>query len=186
MEGNRPPRAFVSSKARLLLVDDYWVNAGAPFPTLLLDPAVRVPAMNFLAKLLLGNGSLKPELKRELESEGLVLIEEGLGGSVRYSHFKAPGKRFNGKITPERMGIGISKERVVVYCKSGRAQLMNSPFTSERLKSVDASLDGDDKLEIRIDYDTMGEPRVSGEVKLVMKTPNARRIVGELEARLPR
>jgi len=34
--------------------------------------------------LLLGDGTLKPSLRAELEAEGLVSIEEGLGGSVRY------------------------------------------------------------------------------------------------------
>jgi hypothetical protein len=32
--------------------------------------------MAFLAKLRLGNGTLKPKLRAALESEGLVLIEE--------------------------------------------------------------------------------------------------------------
>ena len=62
--------------------------------------------MGFLGKLLLGNGTLRAPLRQELEAEGLVRIEEDLHGSVRYEHFKAPGKRFHGKITPERIGLG--------------------------------------------------------------------------------
>ena len=62
--------------------------------------------MGFLARLLLGNGSLRPALRAELEQEGLVLVAEGLSGSLRYAHFKAPGKRFHGKVTPVRVGSG--------------------------------------------------------------------------------
>jgi hypothetical protein len=138
----------------------------------------------WLGRLFLGSGELKPELRKELESEGLVLVEEGLPGSVRYSHFRAPGRRFHGKVTPERMGIGISRKRFVVCCKSGRAKLANSEFTSPNLRGVDVTADGDDRLVIAVDYDKLDVERVSGQIALHMRTPNARRIADELRARL--
>jgi hypothetical protein len=144
--------------------------------------------LNFLAKLLLGNGTLTPELRAELESEGLVLIEEGLRGSLRYTHYRAPGKRFNGKVTPERIGLGISEERIVAYCKSGRVKLMNSTYSNPHLNMVDVSLKGDDTVEIQIDYDRADPPQknVSGQIKIVLRTPNAPAIVDEMRARLGR
>ena len=141
--------------------------------------------MSFLAKLLLGNGTLQPKVREALESEGLVLIEEGLGGSVRYKHFKAPGKRFNGKVTGERIGLGISEERLVVYCRSGKAKLLDTAFSNPLLHKVDVFLEGD-KVKIRIDYDRDDDPRVSGEITLSAKTPNAATIVDEVHARLER
>jgi hypothetical protein len=138
----------------------------------------------WLGKLLLGSGKLRPELRQELESEGLVLVDEGLSGSVRYTHFKAPGRRFHGKVTPERMGLGISRKRFVVYCKSGRAKLADSPFTSPNLRGVDVSLDGDDRVVIHIDYDELDVERVSGQIAIHVRTSNARRVVDELRARL--
>jgi hypothetical protein len=142
--------------------------------------------VGFLGKLLLGSGKLKPEMHAALESEGLVLIEEELSGSVRYTHFKAPGKRFHGKVTPERVGIGISRERVVVYCKGGRAKLIDSPFSSPNFDWVDVGLHGEDKVSFRIDYDRADVENVAGQVEIRVKTPSAERIVGELRARLGR
>jgi hypothetical protein len=142
--------------------------------------------VNFLAKLLLGNGTLKPELREALESEGLVLIEEGLGGSVRYKHFKAPGKRFNGKVTGERLGLGISEQRLVVYCRSGAGKLVDSEFSNPSFDMVDVSLKDEDRLAIKVDYDRGDVPRVSGEVTIVAKTPSAATIVDEVNARLGR
>ena len=52
-------------------------------------------------KLLLGNGTLKPKLRAALESEGVVLLEEGLPGTITYAHFKAPGRRYHGKVVGE-------------------------------------------------------------------------------------
>ena len=142
--------------------------------------------MGFLADLFLGNGTLKPQIKAQLESEGVVLIEEGLTGSVRYDNFKAPGKRFKGKVTGERMGLGISQKRFVVYCRSGRGKLINTEFSEPRLRMVDVSLEDDDRVVINIDFDQGLVPKVSGQMKLRPRSPNARRIVGELQARLPR
>jgi hypothetical protein len=139
--------------------------------------------VGFLDKLLLGGGKLKPELRDALESEGLVLVEEGLSGSVRYTHFKAPGKRFHGKVTPMRMGIGISEERCVVY---GRAQLIDSPFTAPNFDWVEVGLHGEDKVSFRIDYDRTDVKNVAGQVEVRVRTPNAARIVEELRTRLGR
>jgi hypothetical protein len=113
-----------------------------------------------------------------------VLLEEGLPGSVRYTHFKAPGRRMHGKVTPERMALGISHKRFVIYCKSGRAKLADSQFTSPNLRGVDVSLDGDDKVVITIDYDKLDVDHVSGQVALHLRTSNARRVADELRARL--
>jgi hypothetical protein len=142
--------------------------------------------LGWLGSLFLGSGKLTPQLWEELASEGLVLLEEGLPGSVRYTHFKAPGRRFHGKVTPERMALGISRKRFVVYCKSGRVKLADSAFTSPDLRGVEVSVDGDDRVVIKIDYDKIDVERVSGQVALHMRTGNAGQVAGELLARIAR
>ncbi|HEX6652155.1 MAG TPA: hypothetical protein VF072_05385 [Thermoleophilaceae bacterium] len=142
--------------------------------------------MGFLTNLLLGKGTLKPALRAALESEGLVLIEEGLVGSIRYSNFKAPGKRFKGKITGACFGLGVSERRLALYCRSGRAKLIDQPFTEPRLSALDVSQDGVDGVAFLIDYDRAEVPRVSGQMTIRMRTPNAASVAAELSARLPR
>ena len=138
-----------------------------------------------LGRLFLGNGTLRPELRRALEAEGLVRIDENLSGSIRYEHFKAPGKRFHGKITPERIGLGISEQRVVAYCRSGRAKLVDSPFTSPRFDMVTITAD-DDRVEFLVDYDKGDEPKVSGRIKIRMEHPDAAAIAREITSRVGR
>ena len=140
--------------------------------------------MSFLAKLLLGAGGFKPELRATLESEGLVVIEEGLSGSVRYHRFKSPGRRFHGKVTPERIALAITQQRLAVYCRSGRAKLIDTAFSEPRLRAVEASLHNSGTVSIRIDFDRAGVPDVSGEITIRARTPNAATIVEELQARL--
>lgn len=148
--------------------------------------ASNVRAVTFLARFRLGNGKLDPKLRAALESEGLVLLEEGLPGSVRYRHFKAPGRRHHGKVTRERLGLAISEERFVLYCRSGSTKLIDSPFSDPRLSALEVSLEANDTVSLRIDYDRARVPKVSGEVTIVVRTPNASTIVGQLRVRLGR
>jgi hypothetical protein len=140
--------------------------------------------MAFLAKLLLGSGRFSPELRSALESEGLVTIEEELSGSVRYRRFKAPGKRFHGKVTLERLALGISERRLALYCRSGRVKLIDSAFSEPRFNGVQISLLEGETVSIRIDYDRLDVPDVSGEIEIRAKTPNAATIVDHLQSRL--
>jgi hypothetical protein len=144
-----------------------------------------VRRVGLFTRLLLGNGTLKPELRAALESEGVVLIEEGLVGSIRYSNFRAPGKRFKGKITGECFGLGISEQRLAIYCRSGRAKLIDQPFSEPRLSAIEVSVEDEDRVSLSIDFDRAVVPKVSGQMTIRARTPNATRVVEELSARLP-
>jgi hypothetical protein len=137
--------------------------------------------MGLLTRLLwFGGGKLSSQLRAALETEGVVLIEEELGGSLRYDHFKTPGRRFNGKITPERIALGISEKRFVVY---GRAKLVDSAFSSPNLQATEITSDGD-RLVILVDYDRLEVPKTSGQVRIGIDTPSAALIVDELRSRM--
>ena len=140
-----------------------------------------------LLSLLFGGGRLKPELRAALEAEGLVMIEEQLRATLRYTHFRAPGKRFHGKVVPMRVALAISEQRLVIRGGVGTADLVDSPFDSPRWKAVDVSVDGDDRLVIEIDYSRMEEAEaagVSGEIAIKVRTPKAATIVEEFRARV--
>jgi hypothetical protein len=62
-------------------------------------------------------------------------------------------------------------------------KLIDSAFSNPRLEMFDVSLDGDDTVVFRIDYDRAGEKNVSGEIRIVARTPKAPTIVGELAKR---
>lgn len=119
-----------------------------------------------------------------LESEGLENLEEELSGSVRYRHFKARGRRSHGKVSLERIALAISEQRLVVYCRSGRAKLIDTPFSDPRLSALDVCLHDDDTVSIRIDYDRVDVPNVSGQIEIRVKTPDAPNIVEQLQVRL--
>ena len=136
------------------------------------------------ARILLGNGKLNAEVRGQLEAEGLVLLEENLPGSVRYTRFRAPGRYHNGKVVPQRFALGVSEHRFVLYCRSGRTELVDSPFGEPRLEAVQVTAEGDDRVIIHIDYDRIGESGVSGEVAIHLKSGSAATIVEQLRQRI--
>jgi hypothetical protein len=140
--------------------------------------------MGVFSRLLFGSGRLRPELREELEREGLVLLEEGCRCTLRYTHFKAPGRRSHGKVTVERVALAVSERRVVAYCRSGRAKLVDSEFGTPNLHAVGIVADGEGKVLFDIDYDRLDAPKVSGRIALRVRTPNAVRIVDEIQARI--
>jgi hypothetical protein len=142
--------------------------------------------MGLFERFRLGNGALKPKLRAELESEGLVLAAEGLRGTIRYDRFRAPGKRFHKKVSGERLAIALSEERFVVFCRSGSVELIDSAYANERLHALEVSLEGDDEVALRVDYDRLGQPSVSGAITIRAKTDRAAEIVEQLRARLGR
>jgi len=143
--------------------------------------------MGPLGRLFLGTGELPAEVRDELEAEGLVLLEEGLSGSVRYRKFRAPGRRFNRKVTPVRIGVGVSEGRLAGYCASGRGKLIDSRWDSPQLAALDVSFDGGDKVDFHIDYSRMSAAEadeVCGEVTIRVKTPKAAELAETVQARL--
>lgn len=142
--------------------------------------------MGLFARLLLGTGKLRPEVRAAVESEGLVVIEEDLPGSVRYRRFKAPGRRFHGKVTLERIALAMSEQRLALYCRSGRVELIDTAFSDPRMVALAVSLHDEETLSLRIDYERVDLPNVSGEITIRAKSTKAPTLVEHLQARLGR
>jgi hypothetical protein len=136
------------------------------------------------ARLLLGSGRFKDGLRAELEAEGIEFLGEGVGGSIRYTKFKAPGRRSDGKVQPHRFAVAITRERFVVYCRSGAAELVDSPWDSPNFGWLDMEVTDDGgRLILTVDYDRANRADVAGQVAIHLKTPSADLIASQVEAR---
>ena len=142
--------------------------------------------MGLLSRLFLGTGRLRPALRAELEAEGLAVLEEGCLGSVRYEKFRAPGKRFDGKITGIRSAVGVSDARLVVYSHSGRAKLIDSRFDDPRLQTIGIEVASEPAILFTVDYAKLEVLDVSGVVRIRARTPRAAEIAEQVRARVGR
>jgi hypothetical protein len=61
---------------------------------------------------------------------------------------------------------------------------MDSPYSSPRLEALDVSVQDGETLALRVDYDRLGEPGVSGVITVSAKTPRASDIAEQLRSRI--
>ena len=133
--------------------------------------------MRFISRMVMGDGTLPYDVREQLEGEGILFLEEGLSGSIRYSRFRAPGRRFNNRVTAERIAL---------YCHSGSAKLIDNPFSADAFSYVDVDVEHDGRLVFTVDYDRAGEPGHSGQVRIHVLTPNAETIAEMVRPRISR
>ena len=100
-------------------------------------------AKAFLYRLF-GVGRMPRQWRTMLESEGLVLVDEGIAGSVTYRDFRAPGKRFAWRKVAFSGSIALTKTRLLALHYATPA--INVPLDDPRLHQMQFSVEGEDKL----------------------------------------
>src|SRR5438552_9871928 len=98
---------------------------------------------------LFGVGRIPRPWRTTIESEGLVLLDEGIAGSVTYRDFRAPGKRFSWRRQAVSASIAITKVRLVALQYSNPA--INVPFSDDRIRRLRVSVEGDETLLVVFD-----------------------------------
>lgn len=95
---------------------------------------------SFLYRLF-GLGRIPKLLNDTLHIEGIVVSDEGVPGSVTYRDFRAPGKYFSRKKQGFVGSVVITNVRLVALMYSSFA--VNVPFTDERIRQLQISVEGD-------------------------------------------
>src|SRR6476646_9383586 len=93
---------------------------------------------------LFGVGKMPAQWRSTIESEGIVLFDEGIGGSITYRDFRAPGKRFTWRKVAFSGSIALTKTRVLALQYANPA--IDVPLDDPRLKQMQFSVEGEDKL----------------------------------------
>ena len=98
---------------------------------------------------LFGLGKMPEQFKATLNSEGILLFDEGIKASVTYLDFRAPGKRFGWRRQRFSACIALTQVRLVALQYSNPA--INVPFTDDRIRRLRLSIEGDETLLVAFD-----------------------------------
>jgi len=90
---------------------------------------------------LFGVGRIPKLLGDRLRMEGVVVSDEGIGGSVTYRDFRAPGRYSSYRIQAFIGSIVVTNIRLVGLMGSRFA--VNVPFTDERIRKLQISRERD-------------------------------------------
>ncbi|GAA4449671.1 hypothetical protein [Phytohabitans houttuyneae] len=129
--------------------------------------------MNPFLRLVLGPGRLPDQLRADLTANGLVLLAEGLSGSVTYRHFRAPGQRANWRKQAVSGAVAISTDRLLVW--AGRFRHIDVPLADPVRATIEARADRPDRILFAYDAGTTNPSR-SGRVEVRLRTADAPRI----------
>jgi hypothetical protein len=94
-------------------------------------------------------GKLPAGLMAEFQSEGIILINEKLRGTITYRDFHAPGKYSAYRKVGFISTITVTKTRL--YATAFSKPAINVPFTDERLRSMHFSVEAGSKLLVVFD-----------------------------------
>lgn len=98
---------------------------------------------------LFGAGQIPKALRTKLEGEGLILLDEGIGGSITYKNFRAPGKAFAWKRSGFTGAVALTNVRFVAFA-FGR-QIINVPFDDPRFQQLQCTRDENGDLRVVFD-----------------------------------
>ena len=93
---------------------------------------------------LFGVGRMPQHWRAVINSEGVVLMDEGIGGSITYRDFSAPGRRSSWRKVAFSGSITLTKTRLLALQYANPA--INVPLDDPRLKQMQFSVEGEDKL----------------------------------------
>ena|SRR5437763_1913572 len=93
---------------------------------------------------LFGVGRMPAQWRATIESEGVVLFDEGIGGSITYRDFSAPGRRSSWRKVAFSGSIALTKTRLLALQYANPA--INVPLDDPRLKQMQFSVEGDKLL----------------------------------------
>jgi hypothetical protein len=130
--------------------------------------------VNPFLRLLLGSGRLPEQLRAELAAGDIVLLEEGLTGSVTYRGYRAPGERSSWRKEAAAGAIALTGDRLVVW--AGRFRHIDVPLAHPVRATIEVRADRPDRVCFAYDAGATNPDR-SGRVEVRLRTPRAEHIV---------
>lgn len=119
---------------------------------------------------LFGVGKIPAQWRATIESEGVVLIDEGIRGTVTYRDFRSPGRIASWKKSAFSGTIALTRLRLLALQFSN--PVINVPLDDKRLQQVQFSVEGADKILIAFNANLFHDDW-SGTLEYRFRTPQA-------------
>jgi len=123
---------------------------------------------------ILGIGKIPKEAVAQIQKEGVVLQEEGIGGSVTFRNFRGPGRRHGWKRTWFTGSIVLTREHFLAFAYS--RTIIGVSWVDDKFKALKCSLESNDLLCVEFDAATFNDDW-SGDMEMRFRTPLAARFV---------
>lgn len=129
---------------------------------------------------LFGVGKISGPLAVQLKSEGILLLDEGIKGSVTYLNFRGGGRYANWKRQWYTAAIALTELRLMALRYS--QTIINVPLADERIRRMQFSLEKSDTLLVAFDA-ALFHQDWSGKLEYRFRTAQAQAILDKLRKR---
>jgi len=126
---------------------------------------------------LFGIGKIPAQYRGALESEGILLSDEGIKGSVTYRNFRAPGRISKWKRQWHTASIILTRTRLLAFAYSN--QIIDVPKTDARFRRLRFSLENENNLLVAFDASLFHDDW-SGTIEYRFKTAQAESFLSNL------
>lgn len=123
---------------------------------------------------LFGVGRIPSALLTRLECEGVLLLDEGVRGSVTYRDFRSPERYSSWRREWYTASIALTKFSLVALRRS--APIIDVPLTDARIRRLRLLPEGRDTLLVAFDA-ALFRDDWSGTIEYRFRTPQARLFV---------
>ena len=115
--------------------------------------------------------------RTNLRPEGIVLFEEDVKGSMTFRNFRSPGQYVNWRKVLIAALVVVTGKRLLAL--KGSSPIIDVPFTDERLKQMNFSLENETILLVRFDANLF-QPDWSGEIEYRFRTAKAKEFLQKI------
>ncbi len=121
-----------------------------------------------------GIGKIPSNALDQIRKEGVVLQDEGIGGSISFRNFRAPGRYSSARRTWFSGSIVLTHEHFLAFQYS--EPVIGVSWEDHRIKSLDCYLEKEQTLCVEFDASTFHDDW-SGNIKVRFSTPKARQFL---------
>ena len=126
---------------------------------------------------LFGWGKIPKKYAPTLRDEGIVLLEEGIGGSITFRKFKAPGRYHSYKKSWFTGSIVITEKTFAAF--AFMKPVIFVPLDHEKFSELKCNVEEGKTLFVKFDASTFHE-KWSGTIECRFKTSKARQFLDRL------
>lgn len=129
---------------------------------------------------LFGLGKIPEHLAAQLKAEGILLLDEGIKGSVTYKDFRSPSRYANWKRQWYTASIALTETRLFALRFS--QTIVNVPLSDERIRSMNFSLESNGAFLAAFDA-ALFHPDWSGKIEYRFRTEDGPEFLNQLHER---
>lgn len=137
-------------------------------------------AKTFLYRLF-GIGKIPGKYGEIIKGEGIVLLDEGVGGSVTFRNFRAPGKRYSWRRNWFSGSLVLTKQHFLAFGFS--RQIIGVGLYDPHLKELTCSLVDSGTLAVSFEAGVFHDGW-SGTIECRFSTPKASLFLKELQSHM--